>query len=63
MLNLPLPLILPLYRMLLEELTALEARGESERIEEFLIWGRGYRLDVGSEENGTGLEMDQLTNE
>lgn len=52
MLNLPLPLIPHLYRMLLEE---LETKEEG-RFTHFLVWGRGYRLE-GTEE-GMGLDMN-----
>lgn len=65
MLNLPLPLIPPLYKMMLDELEAAERRiekgkgkeGEAvlPRFTHFLLWGRGYRLE-GSEE-GMGLDM------
>ncbi|KAL7424155.1 Mss4p nuclear export [Cryptotrichosporon argae] len=49
MLNLPLPLIPPLYRMLLDE---TKARG----FEQYVLWGRGYKLQ--GDEEGMGLEMD-----
>ncbi|KAL0254066.1 hypothetical protein I308_101445 [Cryptococcus tetragattii IND107] len=52
MLNLPLPLIPHLYRMLLEE---LEVKEEG-RFTHFIVWGRGYKLE-GSEE-GMGLDMN-----
>ena len=52
LLNLPLPLLPPLYKMLLSE---LEAEG-IPRFTHFLLWGRGYRLE-GTEPN-MGLEMD-----
>ena len=51
MLNLPLPLIPPMYKMLLTELK--ESKHEFER---FILWGRGYRLE-GSEE-GMGLDLE-----
>lgn len=54
MLNLPLPLIPHLYRMLLEE---LETKEEG-RFTHFLVWGRGYRLE-GTEE-GMGLDMNVM---
>ena len=52
MLNLPLPLIPPMYKMLLSELAAAGAE-----YDHFVIWGRGYRLE-GSEES-MGLNLDQ----
>ncbi|ODN83262.1 hypothetical protein L202_01435 [Cryptococcus amylolentus CBS 6039] len=52
MLNLPLPLIPHLYRMLLEE---LEVKEEG-RFTHFVIWSRGYRLE-GNEE-GMGLDYN-----
>ncbi|WVN86711.1 uncharacterized protein L203_101883 [Cryptococcus depauperatus CBS 7841] len=52
MLNLPLPLVPHLYRMLLAELDTKEEGCFTH----FLVWGRGYRLE-GSEE-GMGLDMD-----
>lgn len=57
LLNLPLPLIPPLYKMLGSELA--EGRKEGRDIPEFthyLVWGRGYKLE-GTEE-AMGLEMD-----
>ena len=51
-LNLPLPLIPPLYKMTLEELTV--------HFSHWLIWGRGYRLE-GTEED-MGLQMDKHEN-
>lgn len=50
MLNLPLPLIPPLYKMLGEELS-------SAGFTHYILWGRGYKLE-GAEE-ATGLEFDQ----
>jgi protein BCP1 len=47
-LNLPLPLIPPLYKMTLEELDV--------DFTHWLLWGRGYRLE-GTEED-MGLQMD-----
>jgi len=55
MLNLPLPLIPPLYKMLLQE---LKASNEVEPFTHWLIWGRGYRLE-GSEE-GMGLDLNPV---
>ncbi|OCF71784.1 protein BCP1 [Kwoniella mangroviensis CBS 8886] len=49
MLNLPLPLIPHLYRMLLSEL-------QDQGFTDYLLWGRGYRLE-GGEEN-LGLDMN-----
>jgi protein BCP1 len=57
-LNLPLPLIPPLYKMLLSEL-AENRKSAPEAVPEFthwLVWGRGYRLE-GTEED-MGLQMD-----
>ena len=56
LLNLPLPLIPPLYKMLLSELAAAENAKLSPEITHFLLWGRGYRLEGA--EQATGLEMD-----
>jgi protein BCP1 len=56
MLNLPLPLIPPLYRMMLNEAKAAQA--SSDEVPEFthyLVWGRGYRLEGGEE--GMGLDV------
>ncbi|ORX33440.1 p21-C-terminal region-binding protein-domain-containing protein [Kockovaella imperatae] len=50
MLNLPLPLIPPMYKMLLSELT-----DNGAEFDHFILWGRGYRLE-GSEE-GMGLDL------
>ncbi|KAI9638043.1 p21-C-terminal region-binding protein-domain-containing protein [Dioszegia hungarica] len=61
LLNLPLPLIPPLYKMLGSELA--EGRKEGRDIPEFthyLVWGRGYKLE-GTEE-AMGLEMDGANN-
>ena len=55
MLNLPLPLIPPLYKMLLQE---LDASPEAPKFTHWLIWGRGYRLE-GSEES-MGLNLNQI---
>lgn len=49
MLNLPVPLIPPLYKMLGSELSEAD-------FTHYVIWGRGYKLE-GSEE-ATGLEVD-----
>lgn len=49
MLNLPLPLVPPLYKMLGSELS-------EANFTHYMIWGRGYKLE-GTEE-ATGLEMD-----
>lgn len=62
MLNLPLPLIPPLYKMMLDEMDAAEGRkdtGEASvpRFTHFLLWGRGYRLE--GEEEGMGLDMHE----
>jgi protein BCP1 len=51
MLNLPVPLIPPLYKMLGTEL------GESgASFDQFILWGRGYKLE-GNEET-MGLELN-----
>lgn len=55
MLNLPLPLIPPLYKMLLQE---LKASPEVAPFTHWLVWGRGYRLE-GSEE-GMGLDLNPV---
>ncbi|CAD6590525.1 MAG: Mss4p nuclear export [Tremellales sp. Tagirdzhanova-0007] len=52
LLNLPLPLIPPMYKMLLTELK----QDESPKFSHWLLWGRGYRLE-GSEK-GMGLQLD-----
>jgi protein BCP1 len=49
MLNLPLPLIPPLYKMLGSELATAD-------FSHYILWGRGYKLE-GSE-GLTGLEME-----
>jgi protein BCP1 len=49
MLNLPLPLIPPLYKMLGSELATAD-------FSHYVLWSRGYKLE-GSE-GLTGLEMD-----
>jgi len=53
MLNLPLPLIPPLYRMMLGE---LKESSEVENFTNWLVWGRGYKLAGGEE--GMGLDMN-----
>ncbi|WVQ78423.1 hypothetical protein IAT38_000509 [Cryptococcus sp. DSM 104549] len=60
MLNLPLPLIPHLYRMLLSELDpAAAGTGQgSKGFTHYVLWGRGYRLD-GAEE-GMGLDMNEV---
>jgi len=55
MLNLPLPLIPPLYRMMLNEVKELKGQGEVSDFTHWLIWGRGYRLEGGEE--GMGLDV------
>ncbi|EIW69358.1 hypothetical protein TREMEDRAFT_73826 [Tremella mesenterica DSM 1558] len=55
MLNLPLPLIPPLYTMLLSELTEAEESGRIPKITHFLLWGRGYRLEGNEESNGLDM--------
>ena len=42
LLNLPLPLIPPLYKMLLDELKA----GEGKEITHWILWGRGLDMQV-----------------
>lgn len=54
MLNLPLPLIPPLYKMLLSE---LKESPSAPKFTHWLVWGRGYRLE-GSEQ-GMGLDLNQ----
>lgn len=54
MLNLPLPLIPPLYKMLMSE---LKESPTAPIFTHWLVWGRGYRLE-GSEE-GMGLDLNQ----
>ncbi|WWC69383.1 uncharacterized protein I206_103322 [Kwoniella pini CBS 10737] len=54
MLNLPLPLIPHLYRILLNELK--ENPNSDCKFTDYIIWGRGYRLE-GSEE-GMGLDLN-----
>lgn len=49
MLNLPIPLVPPLYKMLGSELSGAD-------FTHYILWGRGYKLE-GSE-GLTGLEMD-----
>ncbi|WWC89974.1 uncharacterized protein L201_004903 [Kwoniella dendrophila CBS 6074] len=49
MLNLPLPLIPHLYRMLLSEL-------QPQGFTDFILWGRGYRLE--GDEEGMGLDLN-----
>lgn len=55
LLNLPLPLIPPLYKMLLSELAEGEEEKQGRGFTHWLLWGRGYRLE-GTEE-GMGLDM------
>ncbi len=52
LLNLPLLLIPPLYKMLMTELD----REEVPKFTHWLIWGRGYRLEGA--EDGMGLQVD-----
>jgi protein BCP1 len=54
LLNLPLPLIPPLYKMLLDELKA----GEGKEITHWILWGRGYRLEGGEEGMGLDMQVD-----
>ncbi|WWC61046.1 uncharacterized protein I303_103624 [Kwoniella dejecticola CBS 10117] len=54
MLNLPLPLIPHLYRILLSELRENPKDGQ---FTDYVIWGRGYRLEGGEE--GMGLDMTE----
>jgi len=54
LLNLPLPLIPPLYTMLLDELKA----GEGKEITHWILWGRGYRLEGGEEGMGLDMQVD-----
>jgi protein BCP1 len=57
LLNLPLPLIPPLYKMLLGELdTSQPAREAVPEFTHWIVWGRGYRLEGA--EQAMGLEMD-----
>ncbi|OCF44168.1 protein BCP1 [Kwoniella heveanensis CBS 569] len=62
MLNLPLPLVPHLYRILLSELdTTVDAGGAKRDVPSFtdwIIWGRGYRLE-GNEE-GMGLDLHEV---
>ncbi|WVF72221.1 hypothetical protein IAT40_007033 [Kwoniella sp. CBS 6097] len=63
MLNLPLPLVPHLYRILLSELdpntpTESGARRNVPDFTDWIIWGRGYRLE-GTEE-GMGLDMHEV---
>ena len=55
MLNLPLPLIPPLYKMLMSELKESEVAPEFTH---YLIWGRGYRLQ--GDEQGMGLDLNPV---
>lgn len=50
MLNLPLPLIPPLYKMIGSELADAD-------FSHYVLWGRGYKLQ--GTEAATGLELDQ----
>ena len=54
LLNLPLPLIPPLYKMLLSEL----GQGEGKGFTHWILWGRGYRLDGGEEGMGLDMQVD-----
>ena len=54
LLNLPLPLIPPLYKMLLDELKG----GEGKEITHWILWGRGYRLEGGEEGMGLDMQVD-----
>lgn len=61
MLNLPLPLMPPLYKMLLSELDAKQpGREQVPGFTHALIWGRGYRLEGGQE--AMGLDINQGEN-
>ncbi|ORY24980.1 p21-C-terminal region-binding protein-domain-containing protein [Naematelia encephala] len=53
-LNLPVPLIPPLYKMLLSELESADNK-EVPKFTHWILWGRGYRLE--GTEQGMGLEM------
>jgi protein BCP1 len=55
LLNLPLPLLPPLYKMLLSELSEGQEESQGRGFTHWVLWGRGYRLE-GSEE-GMGLDM------
>jgi protein BCP1 len=59
LLNLPLPLIPPLYRMMLNESKAAQGGGEVPEFTHWLVWGRGYRLEGGEE--GMGLDVAPST--
>ncbi|KAK8869694.1 hypothetical protein IAR55_000262 [Kwoniella newhampshirensis] len=60
MLNLPLPLMPHLYRMLLAELDpSAEGKSKVPRFTHWLVWGRGYRLE--GEEEGMGLDMHEVS--
>lgn len=51
LLNLPVPLIPPLYKMLGSELAESGAS-----FSQYILWGRGYKLD--GKEEAMGLEMN-----
>lgn len=51
MLNMPVPLIPPLYKMMGDELAQ-----SGTKFEQYLLWGRGYKLE-GSEE-AMGLDVN-----
>ena len=55
LLNLPLPLIPPLYKMLLDE---LKAKGGEGDFTHWILWGRGYRLEGGEEGMGLDMQID-----
>lgn len=62
LINLPLQLVPPMYKMLLDELkTGRVERGESVPLfEQYLIWGRGYKLTGAGGETMKELEADSV---
>lgn len=60
LLNLPIPLIPPLYRLLMSELDP-ERPGKSHApsFTHYILWGRGYSLEAGEEEKGLPFEEPQ----
>jgi protein BCP1 len=57
LLNLPLPLIPPLYKMLLDELKTGQGQEQGE-FTHWILWGRGYRLEGGEEGMGLDMQID-----
>lgn len=55
LLNLPVPLIPHMYRMLLEEIKEAQASKRLPEFTHYLLWGRGYALEGNEQEMGLGM--------